>query len=41
MRFNSGKIKENNKRDKYFRIKSQYLDFNGKIFSKAVTAAAI
>jgi hypothetical protein len=41
MRFNSGKVKEDNKRDKYFCIKGQYLNFNSKNFSKAVIAAAI
>jgi len=41
MRFNSGEVKENNKGDKYFRVKGWYLDFNGKIFGKAITAAAI
>ena len=41
MRFNSGEMKKDNKGDKYFRAKGQYLDFNGKIFSKAITAASI
>ena len=41
MRFNSGKVKEDNKRDKYFRIKGQYLDFNSKIFNKAIIIATI
>ena len=41
IRFNSGDIKEDNKRDKYFCIKGQYLDFNSKNFGKAVTAASI
>ena len=41
IRFNSGKIKEDNKEDEYFCIQNQYLDFNGKKFGEAVTAAAI
>ena len=41
MRFNSGKVKEDNKRDKYFRIKGQYLDFNSKFFNKAIIIATI
>ena len=41
IRFNSGEVKEDNKGDKYFRVKGQYLDFDGKNFNKAVTAAAI
>jgi len=34
-------VKENNKGDEYFRVKGQYLDFNGKNFGKAITAAGI
>ena len=41
IRFNLGKVKKDDKGDKYFHIKGQYLDFDGKNFNKAVTAAAI
>jgi len=36
-----GEVKKDNKGDKYFRVEGWYLDFNGKIFSKALTIAGI
>ena len=41
IKFNLGKVKENNKKNKYFRVKGQYLDFNSKNFSKAITITVI
>ena len=41
IRFNLGRVKEDNKGDKYFRVKGQYLDFDGKNFGKATTVASI
>ena len=41
IRFNLGKVKKNDKGDEYFYVKGQYLDFNGKKFSEAVTAVTI
>ena len=41
IRFNSGEVKEDDKGDKYFRVKGRYLDFDSKNFGKAVTAATI
>ena len=41
MRFDSGKVKEDDEGDEYFRIQGRYLDFDGKKFSKAITTAAI
>ena len=34
-------MKKDNKGDEYFRVKGQYLNFNGKIFNKAITTAGI
>jgi len=34
-------VKKDNKGDEYFRVKGWYLDFNSKIFGKAVTVASI
>ena len=41
MRFNFSEVKKDDKRDKYFRTKGQYLNFNGKIFSKTITVVSI
>jgi hypothetical protein len=41
MRFNSGEVKKDDKGDEYFRVEGWYLDFDGKTFGKAVTAASI
>ncbi len=41
MRFSSGEAKKDNKKDKYFYVKGQYLDFNSKRFGKTVTTASI
>lgn len=40
-RFDSGEVKEDDEGDEYFRIQGRYLDFDGKKFGEAVTAAAI
>jgi len=34
-------VKKDNKGDEYFRVEGWYLDFNGKIFGKAVAAVNI
>ena len=41
MRFSLSEVKKDNKRDEYFRVKGQYLDFNSKRFGKAMTVASI
>ena len=41
IKFNLGDIKEDNKGDKYFRVKGWYLNFNGKNFGKAATVVGI
>ncbi|OCL12971.1 P-loop containing nucleoside triphosphate hydrolase protein [Glonium stellatum] len=41
IRFNLGGVKEDDKGDEYFRVEGQYLDFDGKNFGEAATAAGI
>ena len=41
MRFKSGEVKKDDEGDEYFRVEGWYLDFDGKTFGEAVTAAGI
>jgi hypothetical protein len=41
IRFKSGEVKKDDEGDEYFRVEGWYLDFDGKTFGEAVTAAGI